>query len=122
MLKEKIVLAYSGGLDTSVAIKWLQDQYNYDVIAVAADLGEGKDLQVIQQKALDVGAIKAHVLDVKEEFANEYLSKALKANALYEGVYPLISALSRAADLQEISGDCCGRRCGSSCARLYRER
>ncbi len=95
MSKEKIVLAYSGGLDTSVAIKWLQEKYHYDVIAVAADLGEGKDLEAIKEKALKVGAIQAHVIDVKNEFANEYLAKALKANALYEGVYPLISALSR---------------------------
>lgn len=95
MSKDKIVLAYSGGLDTSVAIKWLQDHYHYDVIAVAADLGEGKDLQAIQKKALSVGAIQAHILDVKKEFAEQYLAKALKANALYEGVYPLISALSR---------------------------
>ena len=93
--KQKIVLAYSGGLDTSVAIQWLQEKYNYDVIALAADLGEGKDLQVIKDKALMVGAVNYHVLDVQEEFANQYLAKALKANALYEGVYPLISALSR---------------------------
>ena len=95
MKKDKIVLAYSGGLDTSVAIKWLQDKYGYDVIAVAADLGEGKDLEAIKAKALNVGAIQVHVLDVKKEFADEYLTKALKSNALYEGVYPLISALSR---------------------------
>ncbi len=95
MSKEKIVLAYSGGLDTSVAIKWLQDQYHYDVIAMAADLGEGKDLQAIKEKALKVGAANCYVLDVKKRFAENYLTKALKANALYEGVYPLISALSR---------------------------
>lgn len=95
MSKPKIVLAYSGGLDTSVAIKWLQDNYHYDVVAVTADVGEGKDLDSIKEKALNVGAVKAHVFDVKEEFAENYLSKALKANALYEGVYPLISALSR---------------------------
>ena len=95
MSKEKIVLAYSGGLDTSVAIKWLQEKYNYEVIAVAADLGEGKDLEAIKQKALNAGAVQCHILNVQEEFANKYLAKALKANALYEGVYPLISALSR---------------------------
>ncbi len=95
MSKEKIVLAYSGGLDTSVAIKWLQEKYNYDVIALAVDVGEGKNLQAIKDKALAIGAIKCHVLDVQDEFANQYLAKALKANALYEGVYPLISALSR---------------------------
>ena len=95
MAREKIVLAYSGGLDTSVAIKWLQEHYHYDVIAVAADLGEGKDLAEIKQKALTVGAIQAYILDLRQEFADDYLSKTLKANALYEGVYPLISALSR---------------------------
>lgn len=95
MSNPKIVLAYSGGLDTSVAIKWLQEKYQFDVIAVAADLGEGKDLQAIKDKALKVGAIQAHILDVKQEFAKHYLAKALQANALYEGVYPLVSALSR---------------------------
>ena len=95
MPKNKIVLAYSGGLDTSVAIKWLQDKYNYDVIAVTADVGEGKDLAEIKAKALSVGAVQAHVLDLKQEFAADYIAKALKANALYENVYPLISALSR---------------------------
>ncbi|MDF1758116.1 MAG: argininosuccinate synthase [Legionellaceae bacterium] len=95
MSKEKIVLAYSGGLDTSIAIKWFQEKYNLDVIAVVGDLGEGKDLESIKQKALKTGAIACHVLDLKNEFATEYLSKALQANALYEGVYPLVSALSR---------------------------
>lgn len=106
MTKQKIVLAYSGGLDTSVAIKTLQE--NYDVIAVTADVGEGKDLDEIKAKALQVGAVKAHVLDLKQEFADHYLAKALKANALYEGVYPLISALSRpliAKVLVEIAND-----------------
>jgi argininosuccinate synthase len=95
MSKEKIVLAYSGGLDTSIAIKWFQEKYDYDVIAVVGDLGEGKDLDAIKQKALKTGAIECHVVDLKEEFANEYLAKTLKANAMYEGVYPLISSLSR---------------------------
>ncbi|SET66581.1 argininosuccinate synthase [Salinibacillus kushneri] len=95
MEKQRIVLAYSGGLDTSVAIKWLQDQYNYDVIAVALDVGEGKDLEFVKNKALDVGAIKSYVVDAKAAFAKEYVAKALKANLLYEGKYPLVSALSR---------------------------
>ncbi len=95
MSKEKIVLAYSGGLDTSVAIKWLQEQYHYDVIAVAIDVGEEKDLDFVKEKALKVGAIQSHVIDAKDVFAQEYLLPALKANALYEGVYPLVSALSR---------------------------
>ncbi|WP_094699820.1 argininosuccinate synthase [Brevibacillus laterosporus] len=95
MAKDKIVLAYSGGLDTSVAIKWLQDTYSYDVIAVALDVGEGKDLEFIQKKAMQVGAYKSIVVDAKEAFANEYVLPALQANAMYEGKYPLVSALSR---------------------------
>ncbi len=100
--KEKIVLAYSGGLDTSVAIRWLQQQYNYDVIAVYVDVGENKDIQHIQQKALKVGAIQSHVVDAKEKFAKDFLLPALRANALYENIYPLISALSRPLIAQQL--------------------
>lgn len=95
MAKEKVVLAYSGGLDTSVAIKWLQNKYGYDVIAVALDVGEGNDLDFVKEKALQVGAIQSYVVDAKELFAMNYVLPALKANALYEGKYPLVSALSR---------------------------
>lgn len=95
MAKDKIILAYSGGLDTSVAIKWLQENYNYDVIAVALDVGEGKDLDFVRDKAIQVGAIKSYVVDAKELFANEFVLPALKANAMYEGKYPVVSALSR---------------------------
>ncbi|SFJ14206.1 argininosuccinate synthase [Thermoflavimicrobium dichotomicum] len=95
MAKQKLVLAYSGGLDTSVAIKWLSEKYGYDVIALALDVGEGKDLEFVKQKALQVGAVKSVVMDAKEWFAQEFLAPALKANAMYEGKYPLVSALSR---------------------------
>ncbi|TCS93901.1 argininosuccinate synthase [Hazenella coriacea] len=95
MSKGKIILAYSGGLDTSVAIKWLSEHDHYDVVAVALDVGEGKDLDFVKQKALQVGAIKSVVIDAKEWFANEFIAPALKANAMYEGKYPLVSALSR---------------------------
>jgi argininosuccinate synthase len=94
IMGKKVVLAYSGGLDTSVAIRWLTDQ-GYEVVALCLDLGEGKDLEFIKQKALKVGAVASYMIDVKEEFANEYLSLALKSNAMYEGKYPLVSALSR---------------------------
>lgn len=95
MGKEKVVLAYSGGLDTSVSVKWLQEKYGFDVIALGLDVGEGKDLESIRQKALDVGAIKAIMVDAKEMLANDYIVPALKSNAMYEGKYPLSSALSR---------------------------
>ncbi|MBS2970004.1 argininosuccinate synthase [Metabacillus sp. KIGAM252] len=93
-MKQKVVLAYSGGLDTSVAIKWLQER-GYDVIACCLDVGEGKDLAFIQSKALEVGASESYVIDAKKEFAEEYALLALQAHALYEEKYPLVSALSR---------------------------
>jgi argininosuccinate synthase len=95
MVKEKIVLAYSGGLDTSVSVKWIQEKYGYDVIAVSLDVGEGKDLEAIKDKALKVGAIKSYMIDAKDMLAKEYILPALKANCLYEGKYPISSALSR---------------------------
>src|SRR5699024_11883911 len=95
MSKDKIVLAYSGGLDTSICIKWLQDKYDYDVITLAIDMGEAKDLAAVKQKALDTGAIKSVVIDGKALLAENHLMPALKANALHEGKYPLSSALSR---------------------------
>ncbi|MGT2960294.1 argininosuccinate synthase [Streptococcus caballi] len=93
MSKEKVILAYSGGLDTSVAITWLKK--DYDVVAVCMDVGEGKDLDFIHDKALKVGAVESYVLDVKDEFAEEYVLPALQAHAYYEQKYPLVSALSR---------------------------
>ncbi|QQE80671.1 argininosuccinate synthase [Alicyclobacillus sp. SO9] len=95
MSKEKLVLAYSGGLDTSVAIAWLKENFGYDVIAMCVDVGEGLDLDFVQQKALEVGAVKSYRIDAVERYASEFVAPALKANALYEGKYPLASALSR---------------------------
>ncbi|AQY51777.1 argininosuccinate synthase [Listeria weihenstephanensis FSL R9-0317] len=94
MTKEKIVLAYSGGLDTSVAIQWLAEE-NYDVIACCLDVGEGKDLEFIKEKAIQVGASASYTIDAREEFAEDFALIALQAHAYYEGKYPLISALSR---------------------------
>jgi argininosuccinate synthase len=94
-LAEKVVLAYSGGLDTSVLIRWLQEKYHLDVIAVNIDVGNEKDFTAIRQKALDFGAIKALVIDGKELFVKYFVFPALQANALYEGQYPLSTALSR---------------------------
>ena len=96
MSKERVVLAYSGGLDTSVAIGWIEEQTGKEVIACAVDVGQGgEDLEVIRQRALDCGAVDAYVADAKDEFAEEYCLPAIKANGLYMDQYPLVSALSR---------------------------
>lgn len=92
---ERIVLAYSGGLDTSVAIAWLAEHYGAEVIAVTLDLGQGRELTDVRERALAIGATRAHVLDVREEFAREYILPALQAGALYEDRYPLATALGR---------------------------
>jgi argininosuccinate synthase len=94
-VSEKVVLAYSGGLDTSVAIKWLQDEYHLDVIAVTIDVGNERDFSAIREKALNLGAVKALVIDGRELFVEYFLFPALQADALYEGQYPLATALSR---------------------------
>ena len=90
----KVVLAYSGGLDTSVAIPWLVEQ-GYEVVAVAVDVGQGGDLEAAVTRARALGAVDARLVDAREEFAAEFAFKALGMNALYQGRYPLVSALSR---------------------------
>ncbi len=95
-MTDRVVLAYSGGLDTSVAIGWIAAETGAEVVAVAADVGQGgEDLEVIRQRALDCGAVEAVVADVRDEYADEFCLPALQANALYMGRYPLVSALSR---------------------------
>jgi argininosuccinate synthase len=95
-MTNRIVLAYSGGLDTSVAIGWIAEATGAEVVAVAVDVGQGgEDLEVIRQRALDCGAVEAYVADAREEFADEYCLPALQAGAMYMDAYPLVSALSR---------------------------
>jgi argininosuccinate synthase len=90
-----VVLAYSGGLDTSVAIKWIKDKYGLDVIAVTVDVGNEKDFSAVREKALKVGAVKAVVIDAKKDFVNDYIFPTLKAGSMYEGVYPMATSLAR---------------------------
>ena len=92
---KRIVLAYSGGLDTSVAIRWLAEKHDAEIIAVTLDLGQGQELTDVRERALAVGAIRAHVIDAREEFARDYVLPALQARAIYEERYPLASALGR---------------------------
>jgi argininosuccinate synthase len=92
---QRILLAYSGGLDTSVAIPWLRETYDAEVIAVTVDLGQGRELAAIHERALALGAVRAHVLDAREEFVREYILPALQAGAVYEDRYPLATALAR---------------------------
>ena len=94
-MADKIVLAYSGGLDTSVAIRWLQEQYGADIATLTMDLGGQVDLEAARQRALDIGAVRADVMDAREEFVRDYVWPALRAGAIYEGVYPLATALGR---------------------------
>jgi len=94
-MAQRVVLAYSGGLDTSVAVRWMIENYGVEVVTVACNLGQEGDWEGLQAKAFAAGAIEAIVVDCREEFADEFLAPSLKANALYEGKYPLVSALSR---------------------------
>src|SRR5438270_5200412 len=92
---KRVVLAYSGGLDTSVAVRWMIEELDVEVIALAADVGQGGDFDAIRERALAAGAVEAVVVDCKEEYARDFVAPALKANAKYEGKYPLVSSLSR---------------------------
>jgi argininosuccinate synthase len=103
-VSERVVLAYSGGLDTSVGIGWLKDATGKEVVALAVDVGQGgENMDDIRQRALDCGAVEAIVVDAKDEFANDFVMPALKANALYQKRYPLVSALSRPLIAQHLA-------------------
>ena len=95
-MSERVILAYSGGLDTSVAISWIGKETGREVVAVAIDLGQGgEDMEVVRQRALDCGAVEAVVVDARDEFADEYCLPTIQSNALYMDRYPLVSAISR---------------------------
>lgn len=95
MSKSKIVVAYSGGLDTSVMVRWLIEHRNADVITATGDLGQSKELGGVREKALRTGAVKVYIEDLRQEFVRDYVFPALKAGALYEGVYPMATSLGR---------------------------
>lgn len=95
MKKKKIVVAYSGGLDTSVMVKWLSQKYNSEIISVTGNLGQKKDMENLEEKALRTGASKSYIVNLQNEFIEDYAWKALKAGALYEGEYPLATAIGR---------------------------
>jgi argininosuccinate synthase len=92
---QKVVLAYSGGLDTSVAIRWINEKYDMEVVALTVDVGNEKDFEVVRQKALRTGAVKAFVVDVKDTFVHDFVFPSLQAGTLYQKVYPLATALAR---------------------------
>lgn len=94
-MAKRVVLAYSGGLDTSVAVRWIKEEWGLDVIALAVDVGQGGDFEAIRQRALAASAVEAVVVDARHEFAEEFVGPVIRANALYEGKYPLVAALSR---------------------------
>jgi len=95
VMAKRVVLAYSGGLDTSVAVRWLQEELGVEVVAVAVDVGQGGDFEVVRRRALDAGAVESVVIDARAEMAEHYVVPAIAANARYEGKYPLVSSLSR---------------------------
>ncbi len=95
MAKEKVILAYSGGLDTSIIIPWLQENFDYEVIAVAADVGQGKELEPLHEKALKTGASKIYIEDLKEEFVTDFIYPTVQAQAVYEGKYLLGTSFAR---------------------------
>ena len=99
---ERIVLAYSGGLDTSIAIPWMAEQHDAEIIAVTMDLGQGQELEGVRDRALATGAARAHVLDLREEFAHDYILPALKADALYGDRHPMAASLGRALIAQKL--------------------
>lgn len=94
-MAERVILAYSGGLDTSVSIPWIKEKYGAEVVTVTADVGQGDDFHAIEQKALKVGAVQHYYVDVRREFVEDYVFAGIKANVLYEAKYPLSTALAR---------------------------
>ena len=111
-MSKRVALAYSGGLDTSVAVHWLHAQLDYEVIAVTVDVGQGGDFGSIRERALAAGAVEAVVRDARDEFAHDFVVPAIQANALYESRYPLVSALARPVIARQVVAE--ARRHGAT--------
>ena len=116
----RILLAYSGGLETTVAIPWLREQFDAEVITMTVDLGQGLELASIHERALAAGAVRAHVVDARDEFVREYILPALQAGAVYEDRYPLATALGRPLDGQAPGRDRADGRRQRDRARVHR--
>ena len=108
MAKEKVVLAYSGGLDTSIIIPWLKENYDYDVIAVCGDVGQGKETEGLEERAKKSGALKLYIEDLRDEYVKDYIFPTLKAGAVYEDKYLLGTSHARPIIAKSTSA----RRCG----------
>jgi len=119
-MNKKVVLAYSGGLDTSVAVRWLSDK-GYDVVCYMADVGQGSDYDRLKKRALSAGASKVIVEDLKDEFAKDFVFKSLKAGAVYESQYLLATALSRPIIAKGMVKAAKKEKAGFRGARLYRQ-
>jgi argininosuccinate synthase len=118
---KRVVLAYSGGLDTSVAVRWMIDELGVEVVALAVDVGQASDdWDVVRERARAAGAVEAIVVDAREEFADDFVAPALKANAMYEGRYPLVSALSRPVIVKHLV-EAARSRCRRRRPRLHRQ-
>ena len=118
---KKVILAYSGGLDTSIILKWLIETYRCEVVAFSADLGQDEELDGIEKKALATGAIKARIEDLREEFASEFVFPAFRANAIYEGQYLLGTSIARPLIARRQISDSRGGRGGRGEPRRHRE-
>ncbi len=120
-MRDKVVLAYSGGLDTSIIIPWLKENYDCDVIAYVADVGQGDDLDAVVEKAYATGASKVIVEDLRQEFLTDYVFPAIQAGAVYEHKY-LLGHFAGATDHCEVSGKgCIAGKCDRRGARLHRQ-
>ena len=119
MSRDKVVLAYSGGLDTSVILRWLQDEKNCEVVTFTADIGQGEELEPARKKAALLGIQQIYIEDLREEFVRDYVFPMFRANALYEGVYLLGTSIARPLIGKTVGGDRRQNRGSGHCSRRH---